>query len=193
LSAAHKDKSTRPGRVVVIMGPPNAGKDTQGELLATKLDATYIGSGNLIRNEADPRLMAIINRGELAPEEDFRRLISQAIAKVPLEKTVILVGIAKRPEEAKWLVEHLPTLGRWLDRVALIKISQEVGIERSLQRSHGRADDHPELQAFRWSRFYELTQQSLDYFRDLGLLTEVDGVGSLNEVEQRIERAINAK
>jgi adenylate kinase len=193
LPEGFQNPTPREGRVVVIMGPPNAGKDTQGELLSERVRGKYIGSGELIRSEASPRLMAIMARGDLVPEEDFRRLISHAIAEVPLDTPVILVGIAKRPEEARWLVEHLPTLGRWLDRVVLLMVSQHVAIERSGRRGAGRADDHPDVQAVRWARFFEKTQQSLDYFRELGYLSEVDAVGDVHDVADRIDQTLLSK
>jgi adenylate kinase len=183
-------QTTRKGRVVVIMGPPNAGKDTQAQLLAHTLHGDYIGSGELIRREAEPRLMEIMARGDLVPAEDFRRLISKAIADVPLGRPTVLAGIAKRPEEASWLVEHLPSLGRWLDKVILITVGKEVSLLRSKSREGHRQDDNPDVQGVRWDRFYQQTSQSLEYFDHLGVLVRVNGEGSEAEVADVITSAL---
>lgn len=179
------------GRVVVIMGPPNAGKDTQAHLLAKRIDAIYIGSGELLRREADPRVMAIMARGELVPPEDFRRLIGKAISEVPNDHGIVLAGIAKRPEEAEWLLEFLPGLNRWIDRVILIEISKEEAILRSAVRSKGRADDHPDVQGERWTHFYQKTKKSLEFFERKGLLSTIDGSGPPPEVARLIDKVLS--
>lgn len=177
------------GKVIILMGPPNAGKDTQAHRLAQRMEGVHIGSGDLLRREADPRIMAIMARGELVSSEDFQRLIGQAIRKVPAPQAIILAGIAKKPEEARWIVEYLPTLGRRVDKVILLGITQEEAVRRSAVRPGERADDSPHVQELRWQRYFEMTRQSLEYFRGLGLLVEVDAEGARNDVADRVDEA----
>jgi len=184
-------KPVREGRVVVIMGPPNAGKDTQAHKLAKRIGGEYIGSGELIRAEAEPRLMAIMARGDLIPEEDFTRLIGQAIIEVPVQHPIVMAGITKKPAEAEWLTEFLPTVGRWLDRVIYLSLNQTISVDRSGQRGKGRDDDHPGVQDRRWHRFFTDTAQSLEFFRGLGVLVEIDGSRTIQEVETEIDRVLS--
>jgi adenylate kinase len=170
------------------MGPPNAGKDVQAERLAARLGAVHLSSGELLRKEKDPRLMALMATGALVPSADFERILSQAIAAVPAEQPIVLAGIAKKPGEAEWLLEQLPKLGRKLSKVVMITIDKEVSHERSRQR--GRFDDHPEVQDERWARFFEETMRSVEIFRKLGLVVEVDGSGTEDEVTELIGRAL---
>jgi adenylate kinase len=181
---------TRSGRVVLIMGPPNAGKDTQADLLARKLGGEHIGSGDLIRREADPRLMAIMARGDLVPPEDLRRLLSRAIEGVHIDLPIILAGTAKKPAEARWLFDYLPSIDRWLDKVIVITLTREQSIERSRVRSGARDDDHPAVQAERWDRYGQETMESLAYFRNCGILCEIDGTGTREQVAARIDSAL---
>jgi adenylate kinase len=184
-------KTAREGRVVVIMGPPNAGKDTQAHLLAEGLGGHMIGSGELIRTEADPRLLEIMARGDLIPEADFSRLIAQAIEKVPLDKPVVMAGITKKPGEALWLTDYLPSIGRWLDRVIYLNLSQDLSAHRSGNRGKGRDDDHPGVQERRWHRFFTETAQSLAYFRSLDLLVDVEGSGTVEQVAAEIDEVLS--
>lgn len=176
--------------VYIIMGPPNAGKDTQAKRLADKMGGVCIGSGDLMRKEADPEIMAIMARGELVSSADFQRLMGKAIARVPRAIPIVLAGIAKKPAEARWIVEYLPTLGRRVEKVLLLSISMEEAMRRSQVRGAQRADDSEHVQEVRWRRFYEMTRQSLEYFRSFNLLYEVDAEGARDEVSARVDGVI---
>jgi len=177
------------GRVIILMGPPNAGKDTQAFRLAEYMGGIHIGSGELLRREADPRVMEVMAKGELVSSDDFRRLVGHAIEKVPTIKPVVLAGIAKKPEEAHWIVEYLPTIGRRIDKVILLNITMDEAKRRSVERPGDRADDSPRVQELRWQRYFEMTKQSLEFFRGMGLLEEVDAQGSRAEVARRVDQA----
>lgn len=178
------------GRVVVIMGAPNAGKDVQAERLAKRMGAAHLSSGDLLRKDNDPRLMEIMGNGGLVPEADFQRILSRGIAAVPMEQPIVLAGIAKKPGEAEWILEELPRLGRKLERVVMINIDREVSRQRSQAR--GRFDDHPEVQDERWARFFEETMRSIEIFRKAGLVVDVDGSGTEDEVTDLIQGALKA-
>jgi adenylate kinase len=176
------------GAVYIIMGAPNAGKDVQAERLAEKIGAKHLSSGALLREDNDPRLMAIMARGDLVPEEDFRRIIRDAVAKVPAAQPIVLAGVAKKPGEAEWLLEHLPEAGRSITGVVLLEIDREVSHERSMKR--GRFDDDPAVQDERWQRYYEETLRSMEVFDKAGLLVKVDGGGTPDEVTSLIMAAL---
>lgn len=185
------NQEMRSGRVVLIMGPPNAGKDTQAELLAHRLNGAYIGSGELIRREGEPRLMEIMARGDLIPAEDLRRLLGNAIQRVGIETPIVLAGTAKKPAEAHWLAEYLPSIDRWLDRVILIALSKEESVKRSQKRDGDRQDDDPLVQQERWDRYFAETMQSLNFFRERGVLAEVSGFGARDLVASRIDKILS--
>lgn len=166
--------------VYIIMGAPNAGKDVQAERLAMRLQAKHLSSGELLRTGKDPRLMEIMARGDLVPEEDFRRIISEAVEQVPQDQAIVLAGVAKKPGEAEWLLEHMSEVGRSITKVVLLNIDREASRERSMKR--GRFDDNPAVQDERWERFYEETKRSTEIFDHAGLLVTIDGSGTPDEV-----------
>jgi adenylate kinase len=172
-------------RVFVIMGAPNAGKGTQGKLLGERLGAVYFSTGDLMRAENRPDIMSVTNEGALAPPDYIRDLIASALKETPKDKPIVIDG-AKMLPEAKWLVDYLPTLGRLLNGVVLIQISEEESRKRSLARPHGRADDREHVQDVRWQRFKDDVIPTIEFYRGLGLLSEVDGVGGPAEVAERI-------
>lgn len=177
------------GSVYIIMGAPNAGKDVQAERLAMRLGAVHLSSGALLRASRDSRLMEIMARGDLVPEEDFQRIIRESVAQVPADQPIVLAGVAKKPGEAEWLLIHLPDVGRHITKVVLLHIDRDVSHDRSQKR--GRFDDDPKVQDERWERFYEETLRSTEVFGQAGLLVEVDGSGTPDEVAVAVAAALD--
>ncbi len=175
------------GRVIAIAGPPNSGKSSQGERLAERLGAVYLSTGQLLRDEANPQLMATMGRGDLVPAAQLERLLGAAIAAVPAAQMIVMDG-PKKPQEADWLMAKLPELGRRLERVVLLQISEAVARRRSLKR--GRYDEAGEVLNERWRRYREETMLGIERYRSAGLVTEVDAYGSPGEVARRIALAL---
>ncbi len=177
------------GRVIVVVGPPNAGKGTQVGLLAKRLGAVHFSAGDLIRRENDPRIMAIHDRGELIASEDIQRLVGAAIKAVPLEQPVVFDG-AKKLAEAEWLMDFLPQLGRRLNRVVSLVLDENEARRRSEARDGGRADDAAEVQGERWRLYRRDVTPAIDLYRRHNLLVEVDAAGTREQVAERVWRAL---
>jgi len=153
------------------MGPPNAGKKTQADILAEQLWGRRISSGQLLRDSEDPRIVEIMARGELVPIEDFMAILEPAIMAVPWTMPIILEGVTKRPEEVKWLLDLLETLGRNLACVIVLEIGQEISLARSGSRrneTRRRLDNAAEVQDTRWKLWETETLQSISNYADSG-------------------------
>ncbi len=179
------------GLVIVMVGPPNAGKGTQVELLAEHLQAVHFSVGDLLRTENNPDIMGYLNEGGLVPSDHIRELLLQAISNVPLEQPIVFDG-AKKLAEAQWLVDFLPTVGRRLERVISLVLDEAEARKRSAKRASGRPDDAPELQGKRWRMYHEGVVPALDFYRSRGLLVEVDALGSVDEVAERVWQVLAA-
>jgi adenylate kinase len=177
------------GAVFVVMGPPNAGKGTQTRLLGEHLGAVHFSTGELMRKENDPKIMALTDTGALAPNDYIRDMIARELRSVPDKQAVVIDG-AKMLPEAKWLVKFLPTLGRKLDRVVLIQLTESVSRARSASRAHGRQDDAEHVQDVRWERFRTDVVPTIEFYRSLGVLEEVDGSGTQAQVASQIRSAL---
>lgn len=174
--------------LVIIMGPPGAGKGTQSKLLAQRLGGVHISSGEVLRNANDPELAKVMNAGGLVPSEDVCRLVGESIKAVSVERPIVLDGFTRMIGEAQWLQEQLPQLERSIKAVVMLSVDANEGKERNLAR--GRGDDEIASQQKRWELYYQETEPVLNFYKQQGVLKEVDGVGSIEEVAKRVWEAI---
>ena len=175
--------------VWLVIGPPASGKGTQSELLAHRLGATHLSSGQALRETRDDAILARLASGDLAKTEDFLIVVGEALARVPAETPIVLDAVGRMLPEAEWLVTTLEALGRQLAGVIYLDVREDEAKTRALKR--GRPDDDPSAQPLRWQRFKEETIPVLEYYRHRGVVTEVDGSGSVEETAARIAEAIN--
>lgn len=170
--------------VVIVMGPPGAGKGTQSELLARRLKGIHLSSGQLLRQRRDTKLAATMAAGELVDSTEIEAIMTEVMSKVSAGQPIILDGFTRMVSEAEWLTDHLKSIGRAAATVIYLKIDRAESLARNLKR--GRPDDRPEVQVERWREYDRVTLPVLDYYRQLGLLHEVDGEGSVETVAERV-------
>jgi adenylate kinase len=175
--------------VVLVLGPPGAGKGTQAAILAERLGAVHLSSGQMLRDSRDPAIVSLLARGELARTEDFLRVVGAALEAIPADRPVVLDGVGRMLPEAEWLLAQLERMGRSLPRVVYLDVGADDARQRALAR--GRADDDPEAQVLRWRRFQEETLPVVDLYRARGLLIEVDGGGTIDDVASRVKEALS--
>ncbi len=176
------------GPVIILMGPPGAGKGTQSDILAKRIGGVHLSSGDLLRSTRDERLRHIMVTGGLVPSEDVCRLVGEAIKEVPSDKPIVLDAFTRMKPEAEWLQDYLLKVNRKLKKVILLDVGIDEAVNRNSLRK--REDDDIEAQKKRWRLYSQETGPVFDYYRNLGILTEIDGVGSVEEVSKRIEAAL---
>jgi adenylate kinase len=170
------------GRLICLMGPTGAGKSVQGDLLAEQYGAVHFSSGKLLRR--DPHAAAQMVDGRLVPAAEVEALVGEAIAHVPKEQLVVLDGFPRTRSNVEWLERELPGLDRRLRRVVLIELDIETSLERLGLR--GRADDAPEAIRAKYELFENVTRPVVEHYESLGLLSRVDGRGSIEDVHEHI-------
>ena len=186
---------------LLIMGPPGAGKGTQAAIIGEHYGIPAISTGNIFR-------LAITNRTKLG--ERIKRIIADG-GYVPDSLSVQVVVDRLKEEDAKggWLLDGFPrTLGQvqaldeeldahgfTLKAVVSLTADEDAIVDRMLKRAEieGRADDNAETIRHRMEVYTEATDPLLATYRDRGLLVEVDGIGSIEEVSARITAALDAK
>jgi len=172
--------------VIIIHGPPNSGKSTQAERLAQVRGYTHLSSGQELRNTQDPVIMERMQRGLLALSEDILRLMRAAISSCPADTTIVLDGFPRKLNELHELEAWLKETGRPIKAVLEIAISDEESYRRSYLRKR-----HEDMNtAVRLKLYEQETRKVLDYSKSKGLLTVIDGSGSVDEVAQRVEAAL---
>lgn len=203
---------------LILFGAPGAGKGTQAKRLVELLGIPQISTGDLMRAEAKSgsplgqKLQAYMSRGELAPDSLTIEVFKGRLAQDDAAKGAIFDGFPRTIAQAKALDELLAELGRKVDKVVVIDVpdSEIVGriTGRRTDPSTGqvyhitynppppglevvqRKDDTEEVVANRLATYRAQTEPVLEHYEKKGVVVRIDGVGSLDEVTERIKRAL---
>lgn len=175
--------------MIILFGPPGAGKSMQGQLLSQKKHLHWLSTGKLLRDSTDPQIHAVMETGALVSDDDMNRVIGQAIDKTPTEIDIVLDGYPRKIEQAEWLLDKIQKINRSITTVISLEVSDEELVHRLNGR--GRADDKPESVVKRSSLYRQKTKPLLDYFAAHEIRVErVNGEGSVEEIQERINKAI---
>ncbi|MDR0959787.1 MAG: adenylate kinase [Propionibacteriaceae bacterium] len=186
---------------MLIMGPPGAGKGTQGVVIAEHFGIPAISTGAIFRSnvaeqtELGKVVSEIMNRGELVPDDVTTQLVADRLAQPDAAQGFLLDGFPRTVPQAKSLDEILDKLGTPLDAVLSLVVSDEVLVARMMKRAEieHREDDNEETIRNRFKVYADETEPLLALYRDRGLLVEVDGLGEVAEVNDRIVAALEKK
>jgi adenylate kinase len=185
---------------IVFLGPPGSGKGTQAAQLAKRLGVPAISTGEILRaavrqkTSLGQKAQAIMERGELVPDQLIVELIGERLAQRDARGGFILDGFPRTIEQAKAFETMLSGNGDSLSTVLNFSVPEAVLTERMLGRAQaeGRADDRPETIRERFRVYREKTEPLVDFYRDRDLLAEIDGVGSVEEVAGRVDEAVSS-
>jgi len=183
---------------LVLLGAPGSGKGTQAARLKEHLQVPHISTGDLLRAEvaAGSKLgreaKEIMARGELVSDAILLGMLEDRFSRPDTRNGFILDGYPRNLAQASALGELLQRIGQPMDRAVQLDVDNELLIERIAGRAkaEGRADDNPDSVRKRLSIYDEQTAPVVEYYRQRGVLTVVDGVGSLDDVFTRILEAI---
>ncbi len=179
---------------VTLLGPPGSGKGTQARRLVEQFELAYVGAGDLLRREVAQdspranRIEAFLNAGQLVPLPLLMEVVENFLVTIPSHKGIVFDGIPRSLDQAVALDELLDRLGRRLDAAILLVVPDEVVYERLLRR--GRTDDTPEVIARRLEIYHREIRPLETFYRRRRILRVVDGVGTPDEVFQRIKQAL---
>ncbi len=182
---------------LILTGPPGSGKGTQAKLLTKTLGIPQIATGDILReavasgSELGQRVQAIMQRGELVPDEVVIEIVEERLAREDCVPGFILDGFPRTREQAEALERLLGRAGREPVRIVSLEVPDAVLRQRILERGEGRADDTGETIATRLEIYRQQTLPVLDYFRSSVL--EIDGVGSVEDISARIVEAIGVR
>jgi len=180
---------------LVLLGRQGAGKGTQAVRLAERFGALHISTGDMLRaavaegTEMGRKAGEIMDRGDLVPDEVMIGIVDERLAKPDaVEQGFLLDGFPRTVAQARAL-DGLLAPAR-LD--AVVNIDVPLDEVRDRMRSRGRADDTDEAIERRLALYEEQTAPLIAHYEAEGLLVVVDGMGSMDEVFDRLVVAIDA-
>lgn len=183
---------------ILLLGPPGAGKGTQGALLAQALGLPKFATGDLLRDavkQATPlgiTARAVIEAGHLVSDDIILGVIRDELAKPASTHGVIFDGVVRTIPQAEGVAEMLQAMGRRIDRVLFFDVSDEHLLRRLAARRQveGRADDDPAAVATRLKAYREQTAPVIAWYEAHGGITRIDAVGTVPDVSERAMRAL---
>jgi adenylate kinase len=183
---------------LVLLGAPGSGKGTQAARLKEYLDVPHISTGDLLRAEVAAgsplglQAKEVMARGDLVSDEILLGMLKHRFSRDDTRGGFILDGYPRNLAQAAALDQLLAELHQPFDAAVQLTVDNEQIIERLAGRAkaEGRADDSPESVRRRLDVYDRQTAPVIDFYRQHGQLTVVDGVGTLDEVFTRIVEAI---
>lgn len=184
----------------MLVGPPGAGKGTQATIVSERLGIPAISTGSIFRAEiakgSDIGEIAAryINQGNLVPSDVTDEIVRRRLAEPDAAQGFLLDGYPRNLDQVSALDRILSDMGTKLDAIVAIQVPDEVVVERLLLRAkkEGRADDTDEVIRHRIDVYHSTTQPIIDLYATRGLLVNIDGIGTVEEVRDRIIAAVRA-
>lgn len=211
---------------LVLLGPPGSGKGTQGERLQEDLRLPYYATGDILRaavreeTELGTTAKRYMDAGDLVPDEVIVGVIVEALESAEARDGFILDGFPRTTPQAEALDAKLGELGRAVNAVLLIDVSDEEVVRRlggrrtceanghvfhvefNPPRQEGvcdidgsklivRDDDEPEVIRKRLETYHEKTEPLVGYYDSRSVLRRIDGARSPDEVEAEVRRTLS--
>lgn len=186
---------------LILFGPPGSGKGTQAAKLVEKYELVHISTGDLFRYEMGnntplgQQAKRYIERGELVPDEVTIGMLKNKVDANPNAKGFIFDGFPRTIAQAKALDKLLQDMGTEVTALLSLEVDEEEIIKRILLRgkTSGRADDNDEqIIRNRIEVYNKETSPVFEYYAQKGKALKIPGIGSIDEIFQRLCDAINA-
>jgi adenylate kinase len=206
---------------IIMLGPPGAGKGTQAEALAKKLNVPQISTGNLFRDEIKnetelgKKISDILNSGKLVADDTTIEIFRQRLSQPDCQNGAILDGVPRTLNQALLMDKLFEQLNKKIDRVVYINLPQEEIVVRITGRwtckkcehvyhekynppktpgvcdfdqspLYQREDQKEEAVKKRLTVYQDLTKPLINYYKNRGLLVEIDGNKSIENVKNEI-------
>lgn len=183
---------------LIIFGPPGAGKGTQALKISDKYGVVHISTGDILRSalkngtELGLKAKEYMDKGKLVPDDLVIGIIKDRIKEQDCRNGFLLDGFPRTLPQADALDSMLSAEGMEIASVVSVEVEDSEIVSRILKRQQeeGRSDDTEQVVQNRLQVYRNQTEPLRGYYEDKGKLSEVDGIGSVEEVFSRIVVAI---
>src|SRR5690625_2809862 len=185
---------------IILLGPPGAGKGTQAARLAEHLGVPAVSTGDIFRanvaerTELGQTAQRYMDAGEYVPDEVTNAMVADRLSQPDAADGFLLDGYPRTEVQVAELDRILADGGQQLDAVVELTASTEEVVARLLGRAaeQGRSDDTEDVIRRRLEVYAEQTAPLTSIYAERGLLVQVDGMGEVAEVTERMIAALDA-
>jgi len=185
---------------IVLFGKPGAGKGTQAEFLKQKFNLVHLSTGDIfrynIKNDTELGRLAktYMDKGDLVPDAVTIEMLQSEVDKNPEANGFLFDGFPRTIAQAEALDTFLETKNQKITATIALEADDEILVQRLLERgkTSGRPDDQDEEKIRnRYQEYNEKTAPLMAYYQQQNKFYEVNGIGSINEVTQRLVEVFN--
>jgi adenylate kinase len=183
---------------IALFGPPGAGKGTQSDWLIKKYNLTYISTGEILREEITEgtplgiQAKNIIEKGGLASDELIIQIIENRITKKTDTNGFLFDGFPRTTVQCYILDGLLMNMNTSLTCMLSLEVPDDELVHRLKSRAKvsNRKDDNDDVIQFRLAEYYSKTVPVAKYYQDKGICYNIDGIGSVEDVQTRLDAAV---
>lgn len=176
---------------IVLIGIQGSGKSTQGNLLSEKLGVPYLSTGHIFRELAKEKtaigryIKEVMNAGYLIPDDKTLEIVNEYLSRAEYEKGYILDGFPRTTAQAE-------AFRNGINKVIYLNVSDKEALWRLAGRKNDQGREDETLNAIlkRIESFHKFTKPVLDYYRGKGVLIEVKGEQSIEDIHKEIMEKI---
>ena len=185
---------------IVLFGKPGAGKGTQAQFLKSKYHLFHISTGDLFRHHISHKtnlgqlVQSYINKGDLVPDQVTIDILKDTVETHADAKGFIFDGFPRTTKQAEALDKFLSEKSMEISATLALEADDDVLVERLVNRgkTSGRVDDQDEEKIRnRFEEYNNKTASLIDFYEDQGKFHSVNGIGSIDEITQRLTALIN--
>lgn len=186
---------------LLIVGPPGAGKGTQSARISSRFDIPSIATGDIFRanirdkTELGLKVAEIINAGDYVPDSLTNDLVANRLKEDDAREGFLLDGYPRTVDQLAFLDDVLAKDGTALDAVIQLAVDPDEVVSRLLKRAHeeGRSDDTADTIRYRQELYQRETAPLIAIYKERGLVVEIDALGEVDEVADRIAEALHER
>lgn len=177
---------------IVLIGIQGSGKSTQGNLLSKALGVPYLSTGHIFRDLAKEKsplgreIKLVMNAGLLISDEKTLKIVSAYLQRPEYAKGYIIDGFPRTLNQVK-------NFKNGIDLVVYLKISDKEALWRISGRTDVREDETLMAIRQRIESFHKFTEPVIEYYKDKGILLEINGEQSIEEIHHQILEKLKKK
>ena len=180
---------------LILFGKPGSGKGTQAEFVKQKYDLVHISTGDVFRfnisknTELGELAKSYMDKGDLVPDKVTIKMLEAEVEKFPDANGFIFDGFPRTSTQAQILDDFLNSKNMSISMTIALEVDENLLIDRLINRGKdsGRTDDQDKSKIQnRFDEYNKKTAPLIDYYKSQNKFFEIDGIGEINDISNRI-------